>query len=431
MKKVFLFLSMLLGSVSMLAQGIDMQAHVASDEGLEAYQVYQERQMDYYNGTYSYNSLILLNGNDLFGALNTLMGNTCLVGGSSFSYNSLRNEYVNVDRDLNKKGNIIGYYDGSSMNGTWDGGATYNREHTWPQSKGANKDTPMGHDMQSVRPTSAKVNSERGNDAYGESSGYYDPEDVEINNSYYKSSNKGTYRGDCSRVVLYDYVVYGEAGGHKNKLCINNAQLLNKLGSSGVFENIEILIKWHMQDPPSLTEMVRNDGAEDYQGNRNPFIDYPELAIQMLKNEVTTYTVTSNQVMAPNYTLTTKHGFVTYLTAPNGEHPTQVSVDGANYEYSQTTGRLTITDVQRAVTITSSLPTLSAVDNSSSEGKINWYRQGSNVLVTQTAGAVVNVYSLSGVLMYTESGMDEYTFTLPQGLYIISVGDMTDKVVVY
>ena len=194
MKKTTLFvLFLLFVSIGINAQ-IDMQAHVASDEGQEAYNAYQGRQVNYYNGNFSYSNLIMLQGNDLFGSLNTLMGNTCLVGGSSFSYNSLRNEYVNVDRDLNKKGNIIGYYDGSSMNGTWDSGATYNREHTWPQSKGANKDTPMGHDMQSVRPTSIKVNSERGNDAYGESGGYYDPEDVKINNSYYKSSNNGTYR---------------------------------------------------------------------------------------------------------------------------------------------------------------------------------------------------------------------------------------------
>ena len=136
-----------------LFAGIDMQAHLATDEALAAYTDYQERQATYYEDDCRYSYLIELTGDELFGRLNGLMGSTCRLGNSSYSYNTLRDAYVGVDRDLNTPGNIIGYYDGKSMNGTWDGGATYNREHTWPQSKGANKSIPMGHDMQSVRPT--------------------------------------------------------------------------------------------------------------------------------------------------------------------------------------------------------------------------------------------------------------------------------------
>ena len=47
-----------------------------------------------------------------------------------------------------------------------------------------------------------------------------------------------------------------------------------------------------MQDPPSLTEMVRNDGAQDYQGNRNPMIDYPELAFLLFGKQIPTDMVT-------------------------------------------------------------------------------------------------------------------------------------------
>ncbi len=35
---------------------------------------------------------------------------------------------------------------------------------------------------------------------------------------------------------------------------------------------------WHVMDPPSLSEMDRNSYIEEVQKNRNPFIDYPELA---------------------------------------------------------------------------------------------------------------------------------------------------------
>lgn len=336
--------------------GVDMQSHMGTTEAQEAYTTYVNKQTAYYTGTYSYANLQALSGNDLFGALNTLMGNTSRIGGSNFSYNSLRDEYVNVDRDLNRSGYIIGYYNGTSFEGEWDSGRTWNREHTWPQSKGADKSIPMGHDMQSVRPTQTSVNSSRGNDAYGESGSYYDPNEVSISNSYYKSTNLGSYRGDAARVILYDYIVYGEAGGHKNSLYNGNAQLLSKLGSSGVFESIPVLLKWHMNDPVSLTEMVRNDGAQAYQGNRNPFIDYPELAIQVLKNAngVTTYTVsTLGTTMWPKYTLSLSSGFIAYLGTPEAR-PKEVTVTGATYSYDATNGRLIIKDVRGSVTITTS-----------------------------------------------------------------------------
>lgn len=357
MKKIFSSVFFLLCATILSAQ-IDMQAHAGSDEGLAAYSS-ADKAAAYYTGDYDYETLINTEGNDLFGLLNTLMGNTSKIGSSNYSYNSLRSNYVKVDVDLNNKGSkIIGYYDGSSMNGAWDGGTTYNREHTWPQSKGADKGIPMGHDMQSVRPANTKINGDRGNKAYGEGAAFYDPDEVAISNSYYKSSNLGTYRGDAARVIIYDYVVYGEAGGHKSSLYNGNAQLLNKLGSSGVFESIEILLKWHMQDPPSLTEAVRNDGAADYQGNRNPFIDYPELAIQMLKNSISTYDVEAKMAegLWPNYQQTLKSGFIAYVTAEDGAHPDKVAVTGAQSEYDSATGRLIIKNVTGKVYITTGTP---------------------------------------------------------------------------
>lgn len=359
------------------ASGIDMQAHVASPEGRSAYTDYVAKQNAYYTGDAAYATMMSQSGSGLFGTLNTKMGQTKQSGGS---YNDLRDNYVNVDRDLNKAGNIIGYYNGQSMNGTWDGGATYNREHTWPQSKGADKGIAMGYDMQSVRPTSVSVNSSRGNKAYGEgnSTYYYNTDDIAINNANYKPENMGSYHGDAARVILYDYIVYGEMGGHKNSYYNGNAQLLNKLGSNGVFESLPILLKWHMEDPPSLTEMVRNDGAQAYKGNRNPFIDYPELAILILKDEanVTEYTVTNatnNCTITPNYTYTLSSGFVTYVYNADGvTHPSEVSVTATSpsnspralrkaaandpeYTYNATTGRLIVSGVKAPIKITSAV----------------------------------------------------------------------------
>jgi uncharacterized repeat protein (TIGR02543 family) len=210
--------------------------------------------------------------------------------------------------------------------------------------------------MQSVRPASASQNSGRGNTAYGEGPGYYDPDkDIQIDNDNYDPDNLGTYHGDCARVIMYDYLVYGEAGGHTaDGFYTGSAQLLSKLGSSGVFESLHIMLKWHMQDPPSLTEMVRNDGAQDYQGNRNPLIDYPELAIQVfLDDGITTYTVTENSAatMWPAHRYTLSDGFIAYLTNSNGTHPADIKVTGATYTYDKSLGRLTVSQVTGNMTI--------------------------------------------------------------------------------
>lgn len=42
-------------------------------------------------------------------------------------------------------------------------------------------------------------------------------------------------------------------------------------------EDIDMLKEWNRADPPSEQEINRNDTIEPVQGNRNPFIDEPEL----------------------------------------------------------------------------------------------------------------------------------------------------------
>ena len=341
---------------------IDMQAHVASDAAKEAYITYLTKQQYYYTLFNSIDSLRLLTGEVLFARLNTLMGETNDIARGSYSYNKLRNNYVLVDKDLNNAGKLIGFYDGRSINGTWDSGSTWNREHVWPQSKGVSSGYAMGYDMNSVRPAWTAQNSDRGNTAYGESSSYYDPNDIAINNSDYQSVNLGSYRGDAARIILYCYLNYGKLGSAQNYLFNGAAQLLEKFGTSGVFESLKVLLSWHQLDPPSLTEMLRNDGGQDFQGNRNPFIDYPELAGMIFKGisntGTTLYTVTYSmaETAAPCHKYVTADGFYTYITDREGNHPTEVTVTGAHSQYDAFLGRLKVTNITGPVTISTDTP---------------------------------------------------------------------------
>ena len=38
------------------------------------------------------------------------------------------------------------------------------------------------------------------------------------------------------------------------------------------------LRKWNKEDPVDRNELDRNDKVQEAQGNRNPFIDFPDLA---------------------------------------------------------------------------------------------------------------------------------------------------------
>ena len=42
-----------------------------------------------------------------------------------------------------------------------------------------------------------------------------------------------------------------------------------------------MFLEWNRQDPPDAAERRRNDMVEAFQGNRNPYIDNPELADQV------------------------------------------------------------------------------------------------------------------------------------------------------
>ena len=167
MKQIKLATLLLLLCVSIqLFAAIDMQSHVASDAGKTAYTTYVTKQAAYYTGNYTYEQLTSTTGTTLFGVLNTLMGSTNKILNSGYDYGALRYAYKDVDKDLNGTNQIIGYYDGESMSGTW--GSGWNREHTWPQSKFkgsyiSGTSIPIGYDMQSVRPASTSVNSDRGN----------------------------------------------------------------------------------------------------------------------------------------------------------------------------------------------------------------------------------------------------------------------------
>lgn len=163
---------------------------------------------------------------------------------------------------------ISTFYTGKLVGPGWDSGKTWNREHVWPNSKGLNgKDE---NDIMMLRPANPSTNSGRGNEAFGISGSYYDPNELGQN-----------VRGDIARVLLYQYVRWGNAS--------------KMWGAAGVIESKDVLLDWMVEDPVDTWEMGRNDSVESITGTRNVFVDYPELAFILFGEEVpANYTSPSN-----------------------------------------------------------------------------------------------------------------------------------------
>lgn len=177
------------------------------------------------------------------------------------------------------------FYAGKDQCGNYFGvGDCYNREHSFPKSW-FNDASPMISDAYHIYPTDGKVNGQRSNYPYGECS----------NGTYLQNgSNKGTgklgkstfpgyngtvfepadeYKGDFARTYFYMAACYNDRieDWHSEMLAGNSFPCYTTWA-------VNLLMKWHRQDPVSQKEIDRNNAVSKYQKNRNPFIDHPELA---------------------------------------------------------------------------------------------------------------------------------------------------------
>ena len=193
-----------------------------------------------------YQSVLGLSGSALKSALRTLITTTHK---KITTYSDCKLELPYIDEDPNNPNNMILFYTGQSIPKSFDLNNDWNREHLWPQSLGWFKTSGAGADLHHIRPCNISVNSSRGNQKYGNSSGYYVPKD--------------DYKGDIARIIFYLMVRYPESDNYS---------------FSSVCEGVQVLLAWNALDPVSELEMLRNDKIAAIQGNRNPFIDCPEFA---------------------------------------------------------------------------------------------------------------------------------------------------------
>ena len=242
-------------------------------------------------------------GKDLFDAVQTVTK----VGYSSLGYDGLWTAFKTTDKKSN--GDVWDMYSdcnwtfGSDQCGSYSNECDcYNREHSIPKSWFGGSTSGPGCDIFHLVPTDGKVNGMRSNYAFGEvsSASYtYDgakkgtAKSITITGGNTIAGNTGTtisasgtvfeprdeYKGDFARGYMGSLLRWA---GEKAFATGEGGDIFTTTFTTGSFGltkyGVALLMKWHRQDPVSQKEIDRNNGIQQTQGNRNPFIDYPYLA---------------------------------------------------------------------------------------------------------------------------------------------------------
>jgi len=227
-----------------------------------------------------YNNATGLSGAALKTALQKIIRNH-----TKRSYDQLWTDFKTTDKTA--AGNVWDMYSNCTFTYTSDQCGSYqnecdcyNREHSMPNSwwGGVTSDTAYT-DLFHLIPTDGKVNGTRSNYPFGE-----------VSSPTYASGN-GSKLGKCS-FAGYTGTVFEPVDEYKGDFARNYFYLATRYESKiaswtsdmladnsyPVFTTwaVNLLLKWHEQDPVSAKEIARNNAVYSIQHNRNPFIDHPE-----------------------------------------------------------------------------------------------------------------------------------------------------------
>ncbi len=294
------------------------------------------------------------------------------------SYSDLEWVFETADADPDRPGYIIWFYTGTSVkaSGFGSGNGSTNREHVWPKNGGSAfpEKTGPGSDAHHLRPTEAQLNSTRGSLSFGEVSqttGNIVKENGKTNYGStpdelcYKSGSffypaKG-YRGATARILMYMQVRWGDE---------YQLKFVTGAGSNKTIGDIETLMKWHLEEPPTEAEKRRNEAVFKVQGNRNPFIDHPEYASKIFCNDGQSYNSVLRQVVE------------TY-----GDYDANGNQGGGSGT-TPTVGSVVLSVASLSLGIGESRTVTAAFTPAGTTGELIWYSDNASIASVSSAGVI-------------------------------------------
>ncbi len=328
-------------------------------------------------------------------------------------------QYTDCQNSGKISNKISSFYSGKAIGPAWDSGATWNREHTWPDSKG--NEGSEEDDIMMLRPTAKSENSSRGNQAYGVSSDYYDPNDV--------SNGAYNLHGDVARIMLYQYVRWG---------------LTDKMwGTSGVMESKDVLLDWIEEDPVDTWELGRNDAVESITGTRNVFVDYPELAFILFGESIpANYTTPSGNASESEYEITAYSNISAWGTVAVSGSVINAS-PATGYEttgYTILSGNATVVKNGNVFTVSATSDVSIQINFAARSQKTIRFEESGNTASTQTAyaGDVIQLPAHTGSVQegytfigWVSTSLQQETTTTPNFYAVGSNYTVTDNTSLY
>jgi endonuclease I len=197
---------------------------------------------------------------------------------------------------------------------------SWNREHVWPRSDGVGDEGADFSDIHHLFPCKDSVNSLRSNFPFDVTSGSttsdpFAPESRLDGNSWEPLDRD---KGVVARALLYMMTRYDGSDVLSSDLVLANST--GPVGTHGV---LSTLLAWHQAHPPTDYERSRNNaiysgvtisGILRAQGNRNPFIDFPQFADGIYLN---TTAQTFNKWQLQRFTFAQLQNTAT--SGPNGD----------------------------------------------------------------------------------------------------------------
>ena len=209
------------------------------------------------------------------------------------TYKQVWSTLTYADQDPANDKNVIEIYTGASIskydNQTGGSGVgKWNREHVWAKSHGFPSESQWGYtDAHHLRPSDVGINTARSNNDFGacRDTG----EEVLFNgagtgNYLDKTTNcwepRDKVKGDVARMIMYMDTRY--QGTDTATTQMPDLVAVDRLTTTAeddapLIGTLCTLYEWSQLDAVDSYEQNRNNQVYKYQGNRNPFIDRPEL----------------------------------------------------------------------------------------------------------------------------------------------------------
>jgi len=254
-----------------------------------------------------YDGIDGLSGETLKAALNDI-----ITGHTEYPYTSTSTDVwdmlIEADEDPDNPNNVLLFYTGYSLPKTCQDSSNppaeceveiynelktveWNREHIWSKSRGdfeikegTTTVLDMGAHTDGHHLVAAErvMNSTKNNRHFEDC---HDGDDINIVDRGYGNYTcndwefepRDEVKGDTARMIFYMAERYeGEEGDMVDLEVINDPDSSKEL-KLPEYGDLDDLLRWMIEDPVSEKEIERNQIIFQYQGNRNPFIDHPEL----------------------------------------------------------------------------------------------------------------------------------------------------------